>query len=301
MRDLIYFSKRRLGAFLPERPPRSWPATSVELNAQVVKIGLTTPLQAETAETDIKRLYRVTRYLEREATHFSAPDLTPGKWIYFDLEMGYGTSHRDSELPDLDDVVLFYGSLGGLESLTKSSVDLLLCGSTEHLLSKSASAGRMGSGTEWLYDLIFEIERTDSLGITNIPEALTSEALSVPRVNRPEAVARWVFDVIARHHSPKQRARLRGFARTNLVVPSTKLAPRLIVATPLFVEFASSKPKRLITGFRLHRNLCRRYGKPWWKWRPDLPPRDRDRVYDPARPSDQTARRDRARGNSEPG
>ena len=149
MRDLIYFSKRRLGAFLPERPPRSWPATSVELNAQVVKIGLTTPLQAETAETDIKRLYRVTRYLEREATHFSAPDLTPGKWIYFDLEMGYGTSHRDSELPDLDDVVLFYGSLGGLESLTKSSVDLLLCGSTEHLLSKSASAGRMGSGTEW--------------------------------------------------------------------------------------------------------------------------------------------------------
>lgn len=61
--------------------------------------------------------------------------------IYFDLEMGWGTSHEDSELPDLDDVLLFCGSLPGDRTGGTATVDLMLCGSTEHLLQKTATAG----------------------------------------------------------------------------------------------------------------------------------------------------------------
>jgi hypothetical protein len=38
MRELIYFSRRRLDAFFPERPPHSWPSTNLELNAQIAKV-----------------------------------------------------------------------------------------------------------------------------------------------------------------------------------------------------------------------------------------------------------------------
>jgi hypothetical protein len=285
MRELIYFSRRRLDAFFPERPPHSWPSTNLELNAQIAKVNFGSPPALEPGQAELKKLHQVTRHLEREAAYFTAPGLTPGKWIIFDLEMGYGTSHEDCKLPDLDDVVFFYGSRLTDEG-DEGSLDLLLCGSTEHLLTKSASVGRMGSGTEWLYDLILQIEESDSLGITEIPESLTAEALAVPYVNRPEIVVRWVFDVIARHHAPSQRARFHGFARIDLIAPETELNPCLIVATPLFVQFGSSKRMRWITRFRLHRDLCRRYGRSLWRWRPYLPPSDRKRVYYPRRPED---------------
>jgi hypothetical protein len=281
VRELIYLSRRRLDAFFPNRPPRSLPSANLELKAMGAKVNFGPPSAMGTTQVELKKLHQVTRHLEREAAYFTAPGLTPGKWIFFELEMGYGTSHKDSRLPNLDDVVFFYGSLSAEAGIVERPLDLLLCGSTEHLLTKSASAGRMGSGTEWLYDLIMQIESLDSLGNTEIPDALTAEALAVPRVNRPEMVVRWVFDVIARHHPPGQRAKFHGLARVNFIVPETELSPRLIVATPLFIQFASPKPMRWVTRFRLYRDLCRRHGRPWFKWRPDLPPSDRKRIYSP--------------------
>jgi hypothetical protein len=168
MRELIYFSRRRLDAFFPERPQYSWPSTNLELNAHIAKVNIGSQPAVEPAQAELKKLHQVTRHLEREAAYFTAPGLTAGKWIFFDLEMGYGTSHEDCKLPDLDDVVFFYGSYLG-EETAEGPLDPLLCGSTEHLLTKSASAGRMGSGTEWLYDLILQIEESDSLGITEFP------------------------------------------------------------------------------------------------------------------------------------
>ena len=86
---------------------------------------------------------------------FTSPNLETGQWIFFDNNMGYGTVYRDmGALPPEDDVALFYGSYRSPESDGQVFTDLLLCGSTEHLLRRTASAGRMGSGTEWLHDLI---------------------------------------------------------------------------------------------------------------------------------------------------
>jgi hypothetical protein len=233
-------------------------------------------------QATITLLNQVIRHLEREAVHFLHSDLRPGRWIFFDLNMGYGTSYRDKgSPPEIDDVALFYGSCDQVEARKQSAVDLLLCGSSEHLLTRTASAGRMGSGTEWLYSLIKEVEKLDALGTEGSPDSLKPHALSASRINSPEEIAWWVFNVVRMHHSPDHYARLQGFARVLFVVPATEHDTRLVLATPLFVQLASSKPFGLLVRLRMQRELSRRHGLRLRKWRPSLPPEDREKVYLP--------------------
>ncbi|MEV7846171.1 SAVMC3_10250 family protein [Streptomyces cyaneofuscatus] len=281
LNNMIYFSRNRLEAFFPERPPRRVPVVSAEVDLQVATVAVSSSQPRNPTDTELHRLRQVRRQLEREATYFYAPGLTTGEWIVFDVEMGWSTSHGDSDLPDLDDVVLFFGSLRNGRNPDGTPVDLMLCGSTEHLLKKTATAGRMGSGTAWLHDLIRKINDADGQGRTDIPEALTAQALAVPRVNHPEQVARWVFDVIKGHHAPQHRARVQGLARVDLSIPESSFSPRLIVATPLYVQDTSKKPMRWLTRLRLHRDLHRRHRRSIWQWQPDQPPHDRDRYYYP--------------------
>ncbi|MFD9207794.1 SAVMC3_10250 family protein [Streptomyces sioyaensis] len=279
--EMIYFSRRRLNAFFPERAPLPTPTWSLEVDLQVATVGLGPSAPLTPTEVELQRLRKVQRHLERDASHFYAPHLTTGEWIYFDLEMGWGTSHEDSDLPHLDDVLLFCGSLSCDRTGGAATVDLMLCGSTQHLLQRTATAGRMGSGSTWLHQLIHKINEADSVGATGVPEELTERALAVPRINRPEQIARDVFHIAHKHHAPYQRARVRGLARVDLNLPNGDWTSRLIMATPLYVQYASRRPAHWLTRLRLHRDLCRRYGRPLWKWRPDLPTRDRDRYYEP--------------------
>lgn len=248
----------------------STPSWSVEVDLQVATVGLGPRAPLTPTEAELRRLRKVQQHLEREASLFHAPHLTSGEWVYFDLEMGWGTSHEDSDLPDLDDVLFFCGSLPGDRTGGAATVDLMLCGSTEHLLQRAATAGRMGSGSTWLHSLIHKINEADGMSVTGVPEELTQRALAKPRINRPEQIARDVFRIAQRHHDPYQRARVQGLARIDLNLPNSEWTSRLITATPLYVQYASRKPLRWITRLRLHRDLCRRYGRPLWKWHPDL-------------------------------
>lgn len=282
MREVIYLSTRKLAMFYPGRMSRSLQFTGgFGLGPVSAKIDISAP-PSGADEATITALNQAVRYLKREAVHFSHSDLSPGRWIFFDLNMGYGTSYRDSgSPPKIDDIALFHGSCNQVETDKQSPLDLLLCGSTEHLRIRTASAGRMGSGTEWLYDLIGEIEVIDALGAGELPDSLNPEALAVRRVNMPEEIARWVFDVIRRHHAATQYARLQGFARILLIVPAMEYSARLVLATPLFVQFASSKPVGILTRRRMQRELSRHHGRRWRKWQPDVPPEDRGKVYIP--------------------
>jgi len=282
MRELIYLSKGKLAMFYPNRMSRSVQFTGgLGLGPVSAKIDISDP-PSGAGEATITLLNRAVRYLEGKAVHFSHSELSAGRWVFFDLNMGYGTSYRDSGAPPkIDDIALFRGSFNQVETDKQSPLDLLLCGSTEHLLIRTASAGRMGSGTEWLYDLIREIEEIDAFGTGELPDSLNPDALAVRRVNMPDEIARWVFDVIRRHHAPSQYTRLQGFARILFIVPATEYSARLVLATPLFVQFASSKPIGILTRRRMQRELSRSHGRRWRKWKPDVPPEDRGKVYIP--------------------
>ncbi|MCX5057126.1 SAVMC3_10250 family protein [Streptomyces sp. NBC_00452] len=183
--EMIYFSRRRLDAFFPEQTSSTSLSWNLEVDLQVATVAIGPGAPLTPTESELRRLRKVQEHLGREASHFYAPHLNAGDWVYFDLDMGWGTSHEDSALPDLDDVLLFCGSLPGDRTGGPATVDLMLCGSTQHLLERTATAGRLGSGTRWLHDLIHKMDDLDDNRATDLPEELTQRALSVPGAIAP--------------------------------------------------------------------------------------------------------------------
>jgi hypothetical protein len=292
MRELLYLSNKKLATFLPDRPSLSVQgAGSAGVGPISVTIDVSTASPAGFDEATIKAFRRVVGHLEREAGYFTSPDLEAGQWIFFDVKMGYGTAYRDTGLlPQEDDVALFYGSHRSTEPEGEVSTDLLLCGSTEHLLRRTASAGRMGSGTEWLHDLIGKINNADSGGDGALPEEVGPDALATRRINMPAQIARWVFNVIWNHHSPDQFARLQGLAKILFIVPENEIVNRLVLATPLFVQFASAKPLGLLGRRRMRQELARIHGVWGRRWQPQLSSTDRVRAYVPVAERERTAK-----------
>jgi hypothetical protein len=283
MRELLYLSKKKLGTFLPD-----WPSLSVRGtgSAGVGPVSVTVDVSAASTagfdEATIKAFRRVRGHLERDASYFTSPNLETGRWIFFDVNMGYGTVYRDTGvLPPEDDVALFYGSYRASEPDGQVFTDLLLCGSTEHLLRRTASAGRMGSGTEWLHDLIGTVNDADRDGNGALPDEVRPDSLAARRTNMPAQIARWVFDVIRDHHSPDQYARLQGLAKVLFIVPENGIVDRLVLATPIFVQYASAKPLGLLGRRRMRQELARIHGVWGRSWQPQLSPTDRARVYVP--------------------
>lgn len=283
MRELLYLSTKKLGTFLPD-----WPSLSVRgtASAGVGPVSVTVDVSAASPagfdEATVKAFRRVRGHLEREAGHFTSPDLEAGHWIFFDVMMGYGTLYRDTEaVPPEDDVALFYSSSRSSEPNGEVPTDLLLCGSTEHLCRRTVSAGRMGSGTEWLHDLIGKVNIADGQGDGALPEEVSSDALAAKRTNMPAQIARWVFETIRDHHSPDQYARFQGLAMILVIVPENEFDSRLVLATPLFVQFASAKPLGLLGRRRMRLELGRIHGVRGRSWQPQLPLEDRGRVYVP--------------------
>lgn len=95
----------------------------------------------------------------------------------------------------------------------------------------------------------------------------------------PAQIARWVFDVIRNHPSPDQYARLEGLAKLLFMVPEHEFADRLVLATPLFVQFAAAKPLGLLGRRRMRQELAWIHGVWGRRWQPQLSPEDRARVY----------------------
>jgi hypothetical protein len=56
------------------------------------------PLPAGFDDATVKAFRQVRGHLEREVGYFTSPDLEAGRWIFFDVKMGYGTVYRDSGL-----------------------------------------------------------------------------------------------------------------------------------------------------------------------------------------------------------
>jgi hypothetical protein len=110
----------------------------------------------------------------------------------------------------------------------------------------------MGSGTRWMYEMIHLINQRDEQGESRLPPEIVEPGRRVWSSNDPDEVAQWVFGVIDRHHPRHQRQRLAGLARVLMHLDDPRFMTRLIVATPLYVEYGGFTPIR--TWFRRWRN-----------------------------------------------
>jgi len=246
VRDLVYLSEQKLNAcFLGATDPRFPPlngSLQVPIGPVTAQVGLGgRATGAPVTEADLERAIK--RLIKHHAPcSLDSENLRPNQWVYFDLDLALKTAHEDSgAVPD--DVVLLAGSFPSTDPTAVESA-LLLCGSIQHLRVQVESAGRMGSGTSWLHDVIREIARRDEQGIGVIPEFLTEMTPHRRPVDRIEDAAYGVHSWMSAEHPPSRRSPTRGYAKILMDAGPPHFIQRLVVATPLFVEISPQRPAR---------------------------------------------------------
>lgn len=254
MRELVYLSEQKLNAcFLGATDPR-FPSLNGSLQVPIgpvtAQVGLGGRVTgAPVTEADLERAIK--RLIKHHApSSLDSENLRPNQWVYFDLDLALKTVREDSgTIPD--DVVLLAGSFPSADSAAIESA-LLLCGSIQHLRVQAESAGRMGSDTSWLHEIIREIARRDAQGIGVIPEFLTEMTPHRRPVGGIEDAAYGVYSWMSGEYPPSRRSPMRGYAKILMDAGPPHFIQRLVVATPLFVEVTPQRPVR--------QSLWRRWG-----------------------------------------
>lgn len=254
MRELLYLSERKLFDMFVD-PGRLPGVRARGVDASLSFLGATAKLASEASAADVQeapaavaaKLERVIRYLDLHrhpaALDVDTPELRPNQWIRFDLDLSFGSAHQDSVVGEPDDVVLFTGTVKPLRTAGRET-SLLLCGSVQHVRTRIASAGRMGSDTGWLHAAIETLHKREAAGIHVIPEFPGELAPTDLSLVSPEEVTQWVFGMIERNHPEHQRGRLAGHARVLLDIRDPRWLRRLVLATPLYVEIPPDVPRR---------------------------------------------------------
>lgn len=247
--QVIYLSKRKLNnMFLQSSRSRNFVDRGVGATMGVV--GVSAGLNIGPANTDYtseadetaERLASVIDYLNshHSIVGFATPNLVPGQWIEFESEMSYGTLHEDAErLPD--DVAFFATPATAIAGSPAVDTSLLLCGTVDNLCDRLESNGRIGSNCDWLCEVVLDLRTREQIGSFSVPSSL-SEIRPVPSMSISAGqVIRWVHRIMIDDNMTGQLTKLRGYAQV-LMDSSDPLAfrDRVVLATPLYVEFAPS-------------------------------------------------------------
>lgn len=244
MKQLLYMAITKLGEFFPNDGTRIIDRISeAEISAFGAALRIATSENPD-SESLGQRFEQVLAYAisvcdAQTMNPTSCEDLYTWDWLEFRGFFEYGARLRDWGLDDRG-VYTFTSreipacSLRNEEEC--SEVQIILCGSREHVLTEPASPPkRMGSGSDWLHDLAAVLVEREARGDVSLPDELRSTSR-----RDKEFAARSAFDMLAPMEGP---AYLHGHARVLCNFPPGIWPHRLIVATPLYVE-AVSRPQR---------------------------------------------------------
>ncbi|MDI5974530.1 SAVMC3_10250 family protein [Streptomyces sp. SL13] len=239
MTDLVYVSERKLYGRLGLKPPSSQQGVqgAIKLPPVIEVSGTRSWDRSTTGLAPHAVVEKAKRLIDRERTvaDFTDRGLRSNQWIHFDLDLAQVAVHEDSGAPP-EDVALFVGNVPAGVRGQDREMGVLLCGSVQHVRTRSIPAGRMGSDTTWLHDLILEVERREEEGINVIPENITDILAFCPDEYRVEAAAYGVHGWAARGYPPRIRGRMSGHAIVLMDIDGPDWTHRLLVATPLYVE-----------------------------------------------------------------
>ncbi|MFI7101918.1 SAVMC3_10250 family protein [Streptomyces sp. NPDC050161] len=254
MPDLLYVAENKIYRRLGTLPP---PNRNGELRGSLKAGSLGELSGARGANSEPMRngdgmqlatlelIKKAARKIERDHSplDFTDYNLRSNQWIRFDLDMALAAVHEDSGRPP-EDVALFVGGVAAGTRDQTRDMGVLLCGSVQHLRTRAYPAGRMGSDSTWLHDLILEVERREDDGINVIPEFLSDIVPTSHSQERVEEIAHEVYGWLNRDYPRRIRSRMVGHAIVLMDIDSSNWTHRrLLVASPLYVEAMPQLPE----------------------------------------------------------
>ncbi|MEU5080896.1 hypothetical protein HB370_34785 [Streptomyces sp. DSM 40868] len=238
LREFVYVSDSKLRQFLPKPSRLSMPA-AIRLNTPVGGVDLEQgPPDSERGR--LRRLEKVDRHLNDRAEWFGDPAVRPGGWVWFEAPLRCVTLRGEYQ-----HMVLFADPAPGEDEEygRQTGCRLLMHGSARHLLGYapvSVEGPQLmdiegGSSIGWSFlTSVGHVVRTLSLG--SGPAAVDAP---VPSTELHGAGVRELMAALdTRHAQAGGAALMQGYARVTTVLPASDTAARLVVASPLTVEYA---------------------------------------------------------------
>jgi hypothetical protein len=224
MRELIYLSERKLREFQEvKRRSRPW--------ARVRQLGVTAPLNlggmqvmlSEQAASKHPHLAQVLHHLDRSGplAWFSEEGQKAGSWVRFDTLLNYKL--LDGKPNSGQPALLFWTP--GPEDLADWPTRLLLHGSPEHLVG--------GLASQRLPVESVALRRSAASGLIDLLNGGDSDEWSLA-----STLARLLYD-LDRKYPAETACRMSGYARLTASVQVPTSGPRIVVASPLFIEYTS--------------------------------------------------------------
>jgi hypothetical protein len=223
VREYLYISTAKMDG-LDEGPARSavrlasLSASIPPLTAQVSSAG------ADLRPDHLRRIKPLEQRLRAQSRDYRDTDVVPNTWVKFSCEMRWATMHPDSGPDGPDRVAVFTTCF----PQPKDETELVLLGSTCHLLDRTGSVGRMGSNSETLFE------------IAESPLLLTSRSGGLP-TDAAESASH-LSRIVSTEAPLGQLGRVEGLARVLHTIDSDYFA-RYVIATPLFVRICQPTSK----------------------------------------------------------
>ncbi|WP_275040984.1 SAVMC3_10250 family protein [Nocardiopsis valliformis] len=247
IRNVAYLSGRKVEKeFTQVLGEFSLSKVDAKLNMAVVDSGIEFGKEGERGQALHVKLERLINHLGMLAFDFEDSDVKLGSWVRFDLTFDYATGHRDSS-PGAPNDLIFFASSG--VSSGGHPVKLLLCGSSRHarLLRSEPlghkdehDRGRVGSNTDWIDDVVMQIEEDESGNRPIAPKIHSRMTEPEQRRGHYSWVAQQVHRITVQDHPPAQTADLKGLAQVLWIAPNDHIGP-LVLATPLYLEYSHKK------------------------------------------------------------
>ncbi|WP_109031372.1 SAVMC3_10250 family protein [Streptomyces rubrogriseus] len=238
MREFVYVSDGKLQQFLP-KPSRLMRPSAIRLTTPLG--GLDVEPGTPGAERGrLQHLERVDKHLNSQADWFADPELRPGRWVWFEAPLRFITLRGAYQ-----HLVLFADPAPGEDPAHEQETGcrLLMHGSARHLLGYAPVTidgpplegieGGSSIGTTFLTTAGHVVQ---ALSLEHNPAA---DSTPPPSLDLSGAGVRHLVDALdARHEQAGSAALMHGYARVTSVLPATDSAQRLVVASPLTVEYA---------------------------------------------------------------
>lgn len=245
MRELVYLSRAKLDAFVPRRRifSRTRPE-KVEVSLPGLTVGATAPDQSNASAVPWDRLRAVENHLRKTAARLDSRDLRPGLWFRFHQPMVWTVGavfDMDRYGAALSNLVLFASDATDPQPDAPPPARILLCGSRGHLIGD-----RSQTSVRW--------DHSSGAWVTTLHRWVADSEQALDRGETPEdpqwSSHRWNEIVLTVHRgtvakAPDAPADVCGYARVLRcnVLNEEHREGRLILATPLVVEYASASDR----------------------------------------------------------
>ncbi|MEU2368104.1 SAVMC3_10250 family protein [Streptomyces pseudogriseolus] len=239
MQEVIYLSDRKLSQFLPGLRS-AWPRQRVSVSTPFGGVEVD-PAPGPASDLWGRHLLRVVRRVEESARWYTEAGARPGQWIAFEAPLNYFV------LDGADPTMVFFADTPAKDQ----PVRLLLHGSVDHLIA--GPPARVTDETRQSGTLVRNLLGSDASAPGALLAALSDDLGAGPDGRRPSLVTA-LHALLARIDAqthPETAATMRGYARVTTGFPATKSPgspghpgspglPGLLVASPLYVEYAEN-------------------------------------------------------------